>query len=366
MTTRRDSPTDGDAAELKKSRSRPSLHAALVGYGYAGRTFHAPLLAACPRFTLQAVVSSQRELLDHDYPEAAVLTLPGMLSRPDIDVVVVATPNPTHFAIARAALEAGKHVVVDKPFTLTVGEAEALVALADRLGLSVTVFHNRRWDGDFLTLRRLVAAGDLGHVTSLESRFDRFRPDVRDRWRERDDPGSGTWFDLGPHLVDQALMLFGMPRRIRAELDIERSGARTVDRFHVTLRYDSLDVVLASSYLAVTPGPRFHATGTAGGYVRYGEDSQEQALREGRRPVPGSEWGLNPAPGVLVHYAEGGPSSVEIPTDSGCYPAFYASLAAAIAGDAAPPVSTADMINVMRILELGVHSAKHGHEVALP
>lgn len=340
-----------------------SFKAALVGYGYAGRTFHAPLLDACPGLSLQAIVSSQSELPARDHPGVAILALPELLSHPEIDVVVVATPNPTHFAIARAALEAGKHVVVDKPFTLTVGEAETLVELADRHGLMATVFHNRRWDGDFMTLKRLVGAGELGDITSFESRFDRFRPDVRDRWRERDEPGSGTWFDLGPHLVDQALVLFGLPRHIRADLGIERRGARTIDRFHVTLRYESHDVVLASSSLAATPGPRFRVVGNAGSYLCYGEDAQEQWLREGRRPRAGSEWGLNPVPGILTRPLEAGPASVEVPTDPGCYPAFYPGVVAAIAGNAPPPVGAADMVNVMRVLELAVHSAQRGHEV---
>lgn len=361
MITSLEDASTSNVTAAPRPATAPSLNAALVGYGYAGRTFHAPLLATTPGIALRVVVSSQRDPLARDYPESTVLTLPDMLSRADIDVVVVATPNATHFDIARAALIAGKHVVVDKPFTLTVREAEALVELADKLGLRATVFHNRRWDGDFLTLKRLIQAGTLGRIVSFESRFDRYRPEVRDRWRERDEPGAGTWFDLGPHLVDQALLLFGMPQGVHADLGIERRGARTIDRFHVTLRYDGLDVVLASSYLAATPGPRFHVSGTAGRYVRHGEDSQEQHLRDGRRPV-GDDWGLNPAPGLLTLTAAGVPAA-EIATDRGCYPRFYSSFAAAIAGNAPPPVGTRDMVNVMRVLELAVQSAQRGHEV---
>ncbi|MEQ1579745.1 MAG: oxidoreductase [Steroidobacteraceae bacterium] len=342
-----------------------SLNAALVGYGYAGRTFHAPLLAATPGIALAAVASGQRERLAHDYPHAAVLPLPDLLARPDIDFVVVATPNATHFELARAALNAGKHVVVDKPFTLTVGEAEELVELAKRLGLILTVFHNRRWDGDFLTLKRLVEGGELGNMTSFESRFDRYRPEIRDRWRERNAPGSGTWFDLGPHLVDQALMLFGLPLGIKAELAIERPGACTIDRFDVTLRYATLRVVLASSYLATAPGPRFHAVGTAGSYLRHGEDSQEHCLREGRRPGGDDDWGLNPEPGLLIRIIDDCEVSIEIPTERGRYASFYRALADAVAGLGPPPVDTADMVNVMRVLELAVVSAERGLEVTL-
>jgi predicted dehydrogenase len=311
------------------------------------------------------VASSHRDRVARDYPHAAVLPLPDVLSRPDIDFVVIATPNATHFEIARAALNAGKHVVVDKPFTLTVREAEDLVELAERLGRIVTVFHNRRWDGDFLTLKRLVEAGTLGRITSFESRFDRFRPEIRDRWRERDEPGAGTWFDLGPHLVDQALMLFGLPLGINAEFAIERPGACTIDRFHVTLRYATLRVVLASSYLATAPGPRFHAIGTTGSYLRHGEDSQEHCLREGRHPGSDDEWGLNPEPGLLTCIVDDREVSIEIPTESGRYVSFYPALADAIAGLGPPPVDTTDMVNVIRVLELAVVSAERGLEMTL-
>lgn len=240
-----------------------------------------------------------------------------------------------------------------------------LLTAAPGIALRAVVSRHRRWDGDFLTLRRLIETGELGKITSFASRFDRYRPEVRDRWRERDEPGSGTWFDLGPHLVDQALMLFGMPLGIKADLAIERIGARAIDRFHVTLRYESLSVVLTSSYLAAAPGPRFHAIGTAGSYLRHGEDSQEQALREGRRPAATEDWGHNPQPGLLTRNV-GRQVPVEIPTERGHYPAFYATFRDAIAGNAPPPIRTTDMINVMRVLEFAVLSAQRGHEVSLP
>ncbi|NTW97119.1 MAG: oxidoreductase, partial [Oscillochloris sp.] len=217
--------------------SRP-LRVGLAGYGFAGKTFHAPLIAETPGLVLFAVASSDPAKVHADWPGVAVLPSPEALcAHPEVDLVVVATPNATHHQIARAALLAGKPVVVDKPFTVSIAEAEDLAALADERGLMLAVFHNRRWDSDFLTLRRLIESGRLGRVVYLESHFDRFRPTVRQRWREQAGPGGGIWYDLGPHLIDQALLLFGPPESLYADIGAQRDGASTDDYFHVTLRY---------------------------------------------------------------------------------------------------------------------------------
>ncbi|RZJ28325.1 MAG: oxidoreductase, partial [Brevundimonas sp.] len=186
-------------------RSLPN--AALIGFGYAGQTFHAPLIAACPDLRLHTIVTSKPEAARAAWPEArAVADLETVLADPEIDLVVLATPNDLHAPQARAALEAGKAVVIDKPFALSLEEARGVADLARRRGLFLSVFHNRRWDADFLGLQQQIAAGALGPIRTFESHFDRFRPEVRDRWRERDGPGGGIWNDLGPHLIDQALV----------------------------------------------------------------------------------------------------------------------------------------------------------------
>ncbi|MFP5356578.1 MAG: oxidoreductase, partial [Gemmatimonadota bacterium] len=244
---------------------RDPLNVALVGYGFAGRVFHAPLIAAVSGLRLYGVVSGQGELVRSHWPEARVYPeLSAALADPAVDLVVLATPNVLHAEQAHAALDAGKHVVVDKPFTVTVAEAESLVAHAERAEKVLSVFHNRRWDSDFLTVRKLIAEGALGEVTYFESRFDRYRPVVRDRWRERAGAGAGLWYDLGPHLVDQALQLFGAPLDMTADLAIQREGAQVDDYFHVVLRYSRLRVVLHASMLVAANDLRFAVHGTRG------------------------------------------------------------------------------------------------------
>src|SRR6195952_5025482 len=240
------------------------LRVGLIGYGYAGKTFHAPLISAVPALELAAVASSDAAKVHADWPGLTVHATPAeLIARDDLDLVVIATPNDTHHPLARAALRAGRHVVVDKPFTVTLADARELVALASERGRVLSVFHNRRWDGDFLTLRRLVADGALGRVVEMSSRHDRFRPEVRPRWRERAEPGAGLWFDLGPHLLDQALQLFGHPRAITLARDLTRDGALADDWFHASLRYDRLHVQLHAGMLVADSGPRFAVTGPA-------------------------------------------------------------------------------------------------------
>ena len=206
-----------------------TLSVALLGYGYAGRTFHAPLIVSVPGLRLTAVGSGNPAKVHVDLPEADVGTVEEVLARPGIDVVVIATPNDTHVDLARRALEAGKHVVVDKPFTLTLAEARELALLAGRTGRQLSVFHNRRWDADFLTVQRLIAGGELGEIVHFEAHFDRYRPEVRPRRRETSVPGGGLWYDLGPHLVDQALRLFGPPSAVYGDLTRQREGAQAID-----------------------------------------------------------------------------------------------------------------------------------------
>ena len=206
--------------------ARPPLKVGLVGYGYAGKTFHAPLIAAVPALALTAVSSSSAAKVQADWPDVAVHDTPAeLMRRTDLDLVVIASPNDTHHPLARAALQAGLHVVVDKPFTVTLAQARELAMLARERGRLLSVFHNRRWDGDFLTVRALLASGELGRITQFESHFDRFRPQVRQRWREDATRGGGLLYDLGPHLIDQAFALFGAPETVTAFVRTRRDNA---------------------------------------------------------------------------------------------------------------------------------------------
>ena len=255
----------------------------IVGYGYAGKTFHAPLIAGVPGLQWVAVSSSDAARVHADWLGLDVHDTPeALIARPDIDliVIVIATPNATHFAIAQAALQAGEHVVVDKPFTLTLLEAQRLDALATAKERVLSVFHNRRWDGDLITVQRLIASGELGRVTHFESHFDRFRPLVHARWRESAAPVAGLWFDLGPHPLDQALQLFGWPQALCLD-----AASLSDDWCMVTLHCDRLRVTLHASMLRAACDLRYAVHGTRGSYVKLGLDQQEDALKAGRRPA---------------------------------------------------------------------------------
>lgn len=336
-----------------------TVRVGLIGYGYASKTFHAPLIAGTPGMQLAAVSSSDAAKVHADWPTVPVVASPtALFDDPSLDLIVIPTPNDTHFPLAKAALEAGKHVVVDKPFTVTLSQARELEALAKSRGLVLSVFHNRRWDSDFLTLQALLHQGTLGEVAYFESHFDRYRPQVRNRWREQAGVGSGIWYDLGPHLVDQALVLFGQPVSITVDLAQLRPGAQTTDYFHAILNYPQRRIVLHASMLAAAESARYIVHGTRGSFVKYGLDPQEDRLKAGERP-PVEDWGYDMRDGVLT-LAEGD-SLVEKPllTQPGNYPAYYAGVRDALNGQGENPVPASQAIRVMEIIELGIESAKH-------
>jgi predicted dehydrogenase len=343
-----------------------SLRVGLIGYGYASKTFHAPLIAGVPGLQLAAVSSRDPAKVHADWPALPVHADPlELIARPDIDLVVVPTPNDTHEALARAALRAGKHVVVDKPFTVTLAQAQALTQLAGAQRRVLSVFHNRRWDGDFLTLQQLLRSGTLGRIVHLASHFDRYRPDVRARWRETPGPGSGLWFDLGPHLLDQALQLFGWPQGIQLDRATLRDGALTDDWFHAQLRYEGLRVTLHASTLAAAAGPRFAVHGTRGSWVKQGLDTQEGALKAGARPAwpPHPGWGADPGPAVLTVPQGEALVSTTTTLAPGRYGDYYAALREAIVSGAPNPVPAEQALQVMALIERGIASADQRCEV---
>lgn len=338
------------------------LRTALIGYGYAGKTFHAPLIAATPGLSLHSVVSSDSAKVHADWPEVAVMNeIKAAMDNADIELIVIATPNDTHARLAAAALQAGKHVVVDKPFTLTLNEARRLHALAKIQDRLLSVFHNRRWDADFLTLKLLLAEQRLGDVVSFESRFDRFRPEVRQRWREQAGLGGGLWYDLGPHLVDQALQLFGRPRALSAAFTRQRAHAEIIDWFNVRLDYGRLQVQLSASMLVAGGCPRFAVHGSAGSWIKYGLDSQEDQLKLGRQPGARG-WGEDTQPGTLYRPDQPQLVTAGLPGDYRCY---YADIHAAIHGYQDNPVPAAEAIAVMEIIELAQQSATEGRVIEL-
>ncbi|PKM18804.1 MAG: hypothetical protein CVV11_10280 [Gammaproteobacteria bacterium HGW-Gammaproteobacteria-15] len=333
------------------------LRTLLVGYGYAGKTFHAPLLRATPGLKLTHVASSQaaqvKQQLGIDVTVLADYTAAVQLA--EIDLVVIASPNDSHAPLAELALRAGKHVVVDKPFALTYKEATALTALATEQKLLLSVFHNRRFDADFLSLQQLLNSAQLGRVAHLESRFDRFRPQVRQRWREQAGPGAGLWFDLGPHLLDQSLVLFGLPHSITASLKTLRPDATATDWFSVLLDYGHFSVTLGASMLAAAPSPRFTLQAQHGNWQKFGLDIQEDQLKQGLTPADAG-WGIEPQPGLLYMDDHVRPYSPA----TGCYQHYYAAIVAAINGKGPNPVPPQQACSVMQLLELAEQSAAVG------
>ena len=260
------------------------LNVGLVGFGFAAKVFHAPVIRAVDGLLLTTIVQRHGPP-DQRYADVEFVRSVDELLTRKIDLVVVATPNTSHYPIAKQCLLAGRHVVVDKPFTPTLAEAEELVQVAKQQRRIVTVYQDRRYTGDFATVQQVVGEGALGRVVTFESHFDRFRPELKpNAWREQAHPGSGVWFDIGPHLFDQALLLFGVPEAIVADIRIERDGAVVDDAFDVTLYYRHARAVLRASMLRPPHGPTWIVNGTKGSFIKYGMDPQEAALKEGRTP----------------------------------------------------------------------------------
>lgn len=334
------------------------LRVALLGYGFAGKSFHAPLLRTVEGLAVRVVASSRPEDVRTELPNVTVL--PSALeaaTHPDVDLVVVATPNETHVPLAEAALRAGKHVVVDKPLTVTMEDARGLALLARERGRVLSAFHNRRWDSDFLALKALLAEGTLGRVTHVESRFDRFRPEVRQRWREQRVPGAGIWYDLGPHLVDQALQLFGLPDTVVGMLATHRDGAAVDDWCHVTLVYPRLHVVLQASMLIAGGLPRFAVHGTRGSWLKHGMDTQADRLIAGELPGA-ADWGTDGSPGRLIMGASG--EAVVGSAPRGDYRHYYKGIRDTVRGVGRNPVTPAQAVAVAAVLEAAILSAQHG------
>ena len=331
-----------------------NLRVALAGYGLAGAVFHGPLLAATPGMDVTTVVTRDPDRADqararHPGVEVVASVDEALATAPD--VLVVATPNRFHADAARAGFAAGVAVVVDKPLAVTAAEAHGVVDAAKTAGVPLTVFQNRRWDGDFLTLRRLRDEGQLGDILRFESRFERWRPRPKPGWRETDDPaeGGGTLLDLGPHLVDQALQLFGPPVRTHAEVRTRRPGAQADDDAFLALEHEGGAVShLWMSAVAAAPGPRFRVLGSRAAYVKRGLDGQEDALRAGGDPAA-PDWGQEPpeAWGEL----QAGDERRPVRTEAGAYPRFYAELRDALAGAAPLPVDPADAVAALALLE---------------
>lgn len=336
----------------------------VIGYGLGGSIFHAPFVNCTPGLRLAAIVTSQRERVEKDYPGLpAVASTPELFADPKIDLVVVASPSTTHFEVARAALEAGKHVVVDKPFAASVKEAEELMALAKAKGLFLSAYQNRRWDGDFLTAKQLITDGSLGEVLHYEAHFDRYKLEIRTGWKETGGKGSGIVYDLGAHLIDQAVHLFGLPQTVTADVFAQRKGAHAPDYFHLVMEYGKMRAILHGATVVKEPGPHFAVHGEGGSFIKYGMDGQEEALLAGMRPGDAG-WAVDKVEryGLLVSAAG---ERRPVPTLVGGYEKYYAAVAEAVTGKGANPVDPAGARDGLMVIEAALRSAAERRTIAI-
>lgn len=352
------------------------INVGLIGFGLAGRSFHAPVISAVPGMRLAAILQRTGDEAAIAYPQAKIVrTLDELLAIPDLQLIVVASPNTTHAPFARAALAAGKNVVVDKPFTTSYAEAVDLVNFAEKSGKLLTVYQNRRYDGDFQAIRALVAEGTLGRIVRFETNYDRYRPNFKpNAWRERPEPGAGILFDIGPHLIDHAMILFGKPEAITADVRIERLGGLVDDAFDISFHYpNNMRAVLSSSILAVEPRPRFRLFGTQGSFLKRTVDPQENNLRFGKVPKEGS-WGAEPEEnwGVLTLPDGANTTQRRIPSGTGDYRDYYANIRDVIeardvnGAKVQPFVPLPYALDVMRALELCRESSDARRTVPWP
>ena len=338
-----------------------AIRVGLIGFGFVSKTFHVPLLNATDGYKITTASSSHPADVLAVLPDVDVLSDPKLLAtHPDIDLVVIASPNETHAPLAELAMRAGRNVVVDKPFTITVEEARHLAAVAAEKNILLSVFHNRRWDSDFLTVQDAIRRDLTGRVVLFESRIDRYRPDVRDRWREVPGPGAGLLYDLGPHLIDQTLLLFGIPDSVQATLAKQRRGARTDDFFQLVLRYGEMVATLEAGSLVSGGSARFSVHGEQASVVKQKPDIQEDQLRAGL--LPGSPgWGLDPDDAVLYEGATDETRTLK--AARGDQRGYYVALREALLRRAPNPVPPEQGATVMAIIEAAFRSDAEGRRV---
>jgi scyllo-inositol 2-dehydrogenase (NADP+) len=337
------------------------LKVGIVGFGLSGRVFQAPFLNVSPKFELVKICSSRKSEISQIYPDVEVVSSANdIINDPLIDLVIVSTPNTEHFAQTKAALLKGKHVIVEKPFVTNIEEGTQLIDLAKKQNKVLAVFHNRRWDGDFKTVQQIIDSGALGTISEYEVHFDRFRPENDlSNWRSHDLPGSGVFFDLGPHLIDQAVALFGMPKAVFGDIRIARSEGLVDDTFEVTLYYEHHRAKLKAGVIVKELGPHFIIHGHKGSFVKYGLDPQENLLKSGAKPV-GEEWGKDDEVmhGILNVVHENKDNRSRYKTLNGNYMGFFDNVYEAITQGKPLAVSADAALNTIRIILTAIESSQ--------
>jgi len=325
------------------------LNAAIIGFSLSGRVFHAPFLHTHPGFNLTKIVERSSQKSKEIYPYIQVVKdYQELLQDDDLDLIVIGTPNTWHYPMVKESLLAGKHVVVEKPFTPTVKEADELIEIARKVHRKIFVYHNRRWDGDFLTIQKLINEQKLGEIYEYEAHFDRFTPDLKNNWRDEDKAGSGILYDLGSHLIDQAIQLFGLAKNVKSTIEAQRKNSPVDDYFRLELEYPHTKVILTAGMLVKELGPRFIVKGSKGQFIKYGIDPQEAALKEGQMPDT-EDWGKE----GKEHWGtlSTNNNEMKIETLAGNYMGFYDNVYEAIVNNEETFVKPEETREVIRIIE---------------
>lgn len=341
--------------------SSSKISIALIGYGFSAKTFHLPFLQSSEEFELVGISSSKVDLIKQTMPNIEVYpSAETLIKNTNAQLIIITSPNDSHFSLAKLAIENNKHVVLEKPFVTKHEDGQVLIDLAKQQNTALSVYHNRRWDGDFLTIKKMISENKLGNIRLFESHFDRFRPTVRPRWREMPGEGSGILLDLGPHLIDQALQLFGWPNSVTAQCKAMRDNSNSVDFFHLILHYEQTLVILQSSPYCASPNPRFHVQGDLGSYRVYGVDPQEERLKAGQLPTTPA-WSQEEECNFGYFYHND--TNELITTERGAYEIYYRELAQAIQNNKPLPVDAKDALQSIKIIELALESSHSGRTI---
>lgn len=346
--------------------STKAIKAGIIGFGLSGRVFHAPFLHTHQGFEIKKIVERNKAESKTIYPYVQVVEdCNYLLTDPEIELIIVCTPNTTHFKIAQDCLKAGKYVIIEKPFTPTSNEADELIKLAQSVNRKLFVYQNRRWDGDFKTIRKVLKSGVLGNIEEYEAHFDRYKPEFNPyAWRDFPEPGAGILYDLGSHLIDQALCLFGKPVSVLADIQIQRKESEVDDYFRLQLNYPDFKAILSAGMLVEDPGPRFVIHGHLGSFVKFGIDPQENALKVGMMPE-GEDWGVEGPENWGMTTIDYQDLNIDgsIETEAGNYMEFYDNVYDVLRDEGTILVKPEEARNVIRVIELAFESRRINQEV---
>lgn len=347
------------------------INVGIIGFGLAGRVFHGPIIKSVEGIKVKAICTANKEntrMAKELHPDAKIVTdAKKIFADKSIDLVVIVTPNTSHYDMALAAIESGKHVIVDKPFMITSQDADRIIEKAREKGVMLSVYQNRRWDGDYMTLKKVARQGLIGDIVEMESHFDRYAPEIKQAWRTEDIPGSGMLYDLGSHLIDQAMDLFGKPQAVTADVRTQRRNAKVDDNFEVTLHFDEgVKAVLKSSMLVRGELPRFVLFGQDGTYIKYGMDVQEDDLKAGMIPAESANWGKEPEEyyGLVKTTINSLDFDGQIETEAGDYRKYYENIVSFLQGKEDLIVRAEQSRNVIRVIEYAIESNRKGMTVA--